>query len=100
MFFKKKYETVEFSELKLVNKLNLIDVRDGNEYAKGSVKGAKNIEFIRLVNHPQTFLKQEKEYYLFCQNGMRSASACRALSKKGYKVYHIKGGLNKIKENK
>ena len=72
----------------------LVDVRTVGEFSGGTIKGAKNIDFMS-VSFKDQFLKLDKnrEYFLFCRSGNRSGQACNLLSKEGYKVYNLDGGI-------
>jgi rhodanese-related sulfurtransferase len=72
----------------------LVDVRTAGECSDGTIKGAKNIDFMSSSFKDQ-FLKldKSKEYFLFCRSGNRSGQACNLLSKEGYKVYNLDGGI-------
>lgn len=89
MFFKKNYETVKLKDINNLDKLNLIDVRNKEEFKSGSLKKAKNIEMMELMNKPDKYLSKDKEYHLFCLSGMRSKSVCTKLSKQGYQVVNL-----------
>lgn len=72
----------------------LVDVRTPGEFSSGTIKGAKNIDFMSSSFKDQ-FLKldKNKEYFLFCRSGNRSGQACNVLAKEGYKVYNLDGGV-------
>ncbi len=72
----------------------LVDVRTADECRGGTLQGAKNIDFMSASFKDQ-FLKldKNKEYFLFCRSGNRSGQACNILSKEGYKVYNLTGGI-------
>jgi rhodanese-related sulfurtransferase len=72
----------------------LVDVRTPGEFSSGTIKGAKNIDFMSS-SFKEQFLKldKHKEYFLFCRSGNRSGQACNILSKEGYKVYNLDGGV-------
>lgn len=72
----------------------LVDVRTSGEFSSGTIKGAKNIDFMSS-SFKEQFLKldKNKEYFLFCRSGNRSGQACNILSKEGYKVYNLDGGV-------
>lgn len=84
--FKEKFMRTSHAEL--------IDVRTNGEFAGGTIRGAKNIDFMS-ASFRDEFLKldKEKEYFLFCRSGGRSAQACNILSKEGYKVTNLAGGI-------
>ena len=94
MFFKKKYESISMAEAKKLKNVAIIDVRTKAEFDTGSMPGAKNIEMNGVVLNTEIFLDKEKTYYILCQSGNRSSMVCDNLSKKGYKVVNIVGGMN------
>jgi len=69
----------------------LIDVRNSEEVAMGTIHGAKNIPLPELRNNLDKFSK-EKEYLIFCQVGMRGYIACRLLQQHGIKCRNLSGG--------
>lgn len=72
----------------------LIDVRTAGEFGSGSIKGAKNIDFMSPSFKTQfSKLNKNKEYFLFCRSGNRSGQACSILAKEGYRVYNLAGGI-------
>jgi rhodanese-related sulfurtransferase len=77
----------------LIGKVELIDIREDYEYKGGSIKTAKNIPMGILLNEPEKYLKKDKEYYIMCQSGGRSARACNSLSKVGFDVTNVSGGM-------
>jgi len=84
--FKEKFKTTKGAVL--------VDVRTLGEFRSGSLKGAKHIDFMSY-SFKDEFLKldKDKEYFLFCRSGSRSGQACNVLSKEGYKVYNLAGGI-------
>ena len=77
----------------LIGKIELIDIREINEYNRGSIKSAKNIPMQTLLVNPDEYLKREKEYYIVCQSGGRSSMACNTLREKGFNVINVAGGV-------
>lgn len=77
----------------LVGNIELIDIREPYEYNSGSIKTAKNIPMNTLLDNPSKYLKQDKEYYIMCQSGGRSSRACSELTKKGFDVINVAGGM-------
>ena len=77
----------------LIGKIELIDIREVNEYNRGSIKSAKNIPMQPLLVNPDEYLKREKEYYIVCQSGGRSSMACNTLREKGFNVINVAGGV-------
>ncbi len=72
----------------------LIDVRNPGEFNKGHIQNAININW-----HEKDFSKQfdtiskSKPIYLYCLSGSRSSEAASKLSKAGYTVYDLDGGI-------
>lgn len=77
----------------LLGKIELIDIREPYEFNSGSIKTAKNIPMDKLLSAPDTFMDREKEYYIICQSGGRSMAASKALTRAGYKVVNVAGGV-------
>lgn len=77
----------------LIGKIELIDIREVNEYNRGSIKSTKNIPMQTLLGNPDKYLKKDKEYYLVCQSGGRSSMACNSLRQKGFNVINVAGGV-------
>jgi len=77
----------------LIGKVELIDIREPYEYKSGSIRTAKNIPMGNLLNAPEKYLIKDKEYYILCQSGGRSGSACRQLTKQGFHVINVAGGV-------
>ena len=87
-------EPKEFQE-KMNEDLQLVDVRTPNEYEKGHLKGAANIDF-----YEEDFLEQmgkldkEKVLMVYCRSGNRSATCHEKLQKMGFtNVIDLKGGI-------
>ena len=77
----------------LLGKVNLIDIREPYEYARGSLKTAKNIPMGTLLTNPERYLVKDKKYYIMCQSGGRSSRTTRELSKQGFDVINVAGGM-------
>ena len=77
----------------LIGKVELIDIREDYEYKGGSIKSAKNIPMGQLLNEPAKYLNKNKEYYIMCQSGGRSARACNNLVSQGFDVVNVSGGM-------
>ncbi|WP_100616225.1 rhodanese-like domain-containing protein [Confluentibacter citreus] len=79
--------------------VQLIDVRTQEEYNKGHIKGAQNINFFS----PTFFddinkLDKEKPVYLYCNSGKRSAKCAEKMIEIGFiKIYDLNGGFSKWK---
>ncbi|SLK36372.1 rhodanese domain-containing protein [Mycobacteroides abscessus subsp. abscessus] len=72
--------------------LSIIDVREPAEVATGKIPGAMNIS-LRLIEFRMHELDKQKEYYIVCQAGGRSSQAAEVLSKNGFRVVNMIGGM-------
>ena len=88
-----KVNSVNASELgDQLGKINLIDIREPNEYKSGHLPAAKNIPMEKILTDPEKFLNKDKEYHIICQSGGRSSSTCKRLKSKGFNVINVSGG--------
>lgn len=69
----------------------LVDVRNPDEFAAGSVTGAINIPVDRIQQQASK-LEKNDTIIVFCRTGNRSAQAKRLLEQKGFKKV-INGGV-------
>ena len=72
--------------------LQLIDVREVDEFTAGHVSGAQNLPLSSL---PEKYEQLDKQipYHIICQKGGRSARACEFLEAKCYQVTNVEGGV-------
>jgi len=77
----------------IIGKVELIDIREPYEYKSGNLKTAKNIPMGNLLASPEKYLTKDKTYYIMCQSGGRSGGACRTLTKQGFNVINVAGGM-------
>lgn len=94
----KKFGAV--SPLLAVAKMNdsdtiVIDVREPEEFLKGHIENAINTPLGNLQVHlPKIEANKNKPILIACQNGTRSGSAGKLLSKAGFEqVFVITGGM-------
>lgn len=78
---------------KLIGNVEIIDIRETYEYKNGSLKTAKNIPMNNLLANPEKYLNKDKRYYIMCQSGGRSAITTKILSKQGFNVVDVAGGI-------
>ncbi|WP_080837409.1 rhodanese-like domain-containing protein [Cohnella massiliensis] len=74
-------------------KLNMLDVREPEEWAAGHVAGSKHIPLGQLSERLHE-LDPSQETIVICRSGNRSGLACELLSEKGFNVVNMTGGLN------
>ena len=75
----------------------LLDVRGKEVYEAGHIGEARNILEAELATQADSLLKKwrERNVIVYCDSGVRSAGAARALSKLGFaKVFNLAGGLD------
>ena len=81
------------------NKEFLLDVREEYEYQEGHVKGAVNLP-LREILEKKDSLPKNKDIYVYCRSGHRSADAVNFLKSLGFeKVHNIEGGFIDISFN-
>lgn len=75
------------------HKLRVIDVRQMQEIATGTVPGAEPLPLHMLPARTHEFSTDEK-LVIICRSGARSAQACIFLQQQGFSnVYNLKGGM-------
>lgn len=74
----------------------LLDVRTEDEYNDGIIANAINID----IHKGQGFiyeleaLDKNKNYYVYCRSGVRSAKACAIMNELGFEnAYNLVGGI-------
>ena len=78
----------------------VIDVRTPEEFASGSIKGARNLDikssaFILQVEK----LNPQAPYLIYCRSGNRSAQALKVFEQENFtKIYHLDGGVKAWKQ--
>ena len=83
----------------LKNKEFLLDVREDYEYQDGHIKGAVSLPLREFLEKKDT-LPKDKDIYVYCRSGHRSADAVNFLKSLGFdKVHNIEGGFIDISFN-
>lgn len=91
---KNSMDSIDVNELdKLLPKIKLIDVREPYEFQNMSIKGSKNVPMRTLLGEPEKYLNKSEEYYIICHSGARSARMVKGLSKLGFNVINVSGGV-------
>lgn len=74
----------------------ILDVRTEDEFNEGFIANAINIDIHRgqdFVNEIEA-LDNNKNYYVYCRSGMRSAKACEIMNQLGFEnAYNLIGGI-------
>ena len=93
----KEYEEIDVSQFKALSKEQgafILDVRNEMELKDGSIAGHTMISIMSLsFNSKIQELDKSKTYLVYCRSGARSGKACGIMSKQGFKVYNLKGGI-------
>lgn len=88
----------EIVNLMKENHINLIDIREQFEINICSVPGSLKIPTYTLLRGYESLLDKDKEYYILCHTGQRSYFVTDTLSKEGYNVINVMGGIASIDE--
>ena len=74
--------------------IQLIDVRQPEEWAFAKIEGAKLIPLGELMNRMGE-IDENRETVMQCKSGMRSSQAVQALQRAGFKgdLKNLKGGI-------
>lgn len=80
----------------------LLDVRKPEEFEAGHLKGARLLNWLDNDNFKKEAenLDKSKIIYVYCRSGRRSNEAANYLSKQGYNVVEMDGGMLAWEENK
>ena len=68
-------------------------MRSTGEFAGGHLPNAKNVPVQELGRRIDELGHRERPVVVYCQSGMRSASAARILRSSGYKDVHDLGAM-------
>ncbi|MBL0049196.1 MAG: thioredoxin [Bacteroidetes bacterium] len=88
----------EFSEkIKQLSDALIVDVRTPEEFEKGHLVNAKNIDWNNdNFDSEIAYLDKTKPVFVYCLSGGRSSSAANKMRNDGFKeVYELKGGIMK-----
>ncbi|MFT8873100.1 MAG: rhodanese-like domain-containing protein [Sporolactobacillus sp.] len=72
--------------------LNLIDVREVDEFTGGHIPGAVNIP-LNVLQIRAGEIDRTAEHIVVCLSGSRSAMATGLLASAGYRVRNMRGGM-------
>lgn len=73
----------------------LLDVRTAEEFKEGHIRSAINIDVKQkgFVEKAKSTLPADKTIAVYCRGGKRSANAANLLTKEGFKVVNLEGGI-------
>ncbi len=92
--------TLEATQLMNSKNALVLDVREPDEYAAGTITGSRNIPLSAIAQRAGELSKHKaKPVVVICQSGQRSAKATGQLQKEGFtEVYNLSGGINAWKQ--
>ncbi len=73
-------------------KFLLLDVRTPQEHAAQAIEGSTSLP-LQELGFRLNELPRDREIVVYCRVGNRSAYACSYLSRMGYKVKNLEGGI-------
>lgn len=74
--------------------IQIVDVREIDEYRDGHIEGSKLIP-LGVLPHLVHEVERDKEVVVVCRSGSRSSEACQILRQRGYlNVKSLAGGLS------
>lgn len=78
----------------------LVDLRSANNFKDGHIAGARNVPGDQLLTDPKVLDKfAAKSLVLYCDDGVATGAAIRALTRAGAKdVFSLRGGLSAWKQ--
>lgn len=86
----------EMQQVRYEKRAILLDIRDAKEYADYHFPGAANYPYEDCecwING----LNRRRVYILYCQYGSTSVMAARRLSRHGFEVYTVVGGVEALR---
>lgn len=85
----------DFARLLTDKEVQLLDVRTPDEYVSGHIAGAVNDDIYSsdFLAVAQRTLDKNRPVAVYCRSGKRSAEAAAILSRHGYKVTNLLGGI-------
>jgi adenylyltransferase/sulfurtransferase len=84
---------MELAELVTTQTVDLIDVRDRNEWETGYIDGARLVPLDELRADPDAALSRDSVIVFICAKGIRSMQAAKLAERFGYeRVYNLEGG--------
>lgn len=86
-----------WSQLQKDENAVIVDVRTEDEFNRGFIPGSKNIDIYKGQGfvYEVEELDKTKNYYVYCQAGMRSAKACNIMNELGIaSTFNLLGGMS------
>lgn len=92
---------LEFQKALEQDFVQLVDVRTPEEFQDGHIANARLMNFKDTASFltGQATLDKSKPVYIYCRSGARSQAATALLTKAGFKVLDLEGGILNWKKN-
>lgn len=87
------FKNISMKELQILKDVNIIDIREKEEYISGCIPGVIKMPLSQLESDHLSLNKKES-YYVVCRSGNRSQTACAFLNEQGYQTINVTGGMN------
>jgi hydroxyacylglutathione hydrolase len=82
----------------LRHELNILDVRDQDEWEEEHIRGAMHIPYYSIEQHIKE-LDDSRPLGVLCASGQRSALACSILQRHGFtELFNVEGGMDAWKK--
>lgn len=79
-------------EMLATGEVDLVDVREPDEWARGHLPGARHVPLNELIRNPRKYLQRDNVLFV-CAVGQRSAVACEVAASIGLqRIYNLEGG--------
>jgi rhodanese-related sulfurtransferase len=83
----------ELMNLRAISNPIILDIRELFEYHICHIPDSLHIPMNHLLLHYEQLLQKNKEYYIICHTGRRSYYVTDYLSKLGYSIINVIGGI-------
>lgn len=84
---------MQLQSLQTQGELQLVDVRNSDEVARGVIPGAIHIA-LHLLPMRWNELRDDIPIVFYCHSGVRSAQACEYMARQHYsQLYNLQGGV-------
>lgn len=85
----------ELSDLVRTREVDVVDVREAQEWAAGHIDGARSVPLDDLRADPDSTLPRHDGIIFVCAKGIRSVAAAKLADRLGYTtLYSLEGGTN------
>ena len=91
-----KIKKISLNKLLKLKNINIIDIRDNNEYDEFRISNSINIPYSELLNNHIYYINKKDKYYIVCETGYTSKQLIKKLSKYNYHFVYVKKGIKKI----